>query len=77
MAEGLIGPDLTNIGSVAASRKPGTSAEEYLVESLRNPDGFIPDGVERATAGLMTLAIVGDLTDEQVEALVAFLLAQQ
>lgn len=77
LADGLIGPDLTNIGSVAASRKPGTSAEDYLVESLRNPDGFIPDGVERATAGLMTLAIVQDLTDEQVEALVAFLLAQQ
>ena len=77
LADGLIGPDLTNIGSVAASRKPGTSAEDYLVESLRNPDGFIPDGVERATPGLMTLAIVGGLTDEQVDALVAFLLAQQ
>ncbi len=77
LANGLIGPDLTNIGSLAASRKPGTSAEDYLVESLRNPDGFIPDGVERATPGLMTLAIVQDLTDEQVEALVAFLLAQQ
>ncbi len=77
LADGLIGPDLTNIGAVAASRKPGTSAEEYLVESLRNPDGFIPDGVERATPGLMTLAIVQDLTDEQVDALVAFLLAQQ
>jgi len=77
LAEGLIGPDLTDIGSVAGNRKPGTSAEEYLVESLRDPDGFIPDGVERATPGLMTLAIVQDLTDEQVDALVAFLLAQQ
>ncbi len=77
LANGLIGPDLTNIGSAAATRKPGTSAKEYLVESLRNPDGFIPDGVERATPGLMTLAIVQDLTDEQVEALVAFLLSQQ
>ena len=77
LADGLIGPELTNIGSVAAARKPGTSAEEYLVESLRNPDAFIPDGVERATPGLMTLAIVQDLTDEQVDALVAFLLAQQ
>lgn len=77
LADGLIGPELTNIGSVAATRKPGTSAEEYLVESMRNPDAFIPDGVERATPGLMTLAIVQDLTDEQVDALVAFLLAQQ
>ena len=77
LADGLIGPELTNIGSAAATRQPGTSARDYLVESLRNPDGFIPDGVERATPGLMTLAIVQDLTDEQVDALVAFLLAQQ
>ena len=77
LANGLIGPDLTNIGSAASTRKPGTSARDYLVESLRNPDAFIPDGVERATPGLMTLAIVQDLTDEQVDALVAFMLAQQ
>ncbi len=77
VADGLIGPDLTHIGSEAASRKPGTSAEDYIVESIRDPDAFISTGVERATSGLMTLPIVEGLTDEQVAALTAFLLAQQ
>ena len=77
IAAGLIGPDLTNIGAEAAQRKPGMSAEAYIVESIRQPDAFIATGIERATAGLMTTAIVQDLTQDQVAALAAFLLAQR
>ena len=61
---GGIGPDLTDIGA---------RGEAYLMEALRNPEGTIAEGF---TAGLMTLAVVGALTDGEVDALVAFLLTQ-
>ena len=74
---GLIGPDLTNIGADAATRIEGMSAEKYIRESIKDPEAFICQGLERATARLMTKDTVGGLTDAQVDALVAFLLAQK
>ncbi len=76
-AAGLVGPDHTNIGASAATRKPGMSAEAYLRESIVDPEAHVAEGVERATRGLMTKAIVQGLTDAQVDALVAFLLTLQ
>ena len=73
-ANALIGPEHTRIGSDAANRVPGMSAEDYLKESIVDPELRIADGVERATPGLMTKAIVEKLTDEQIDALVAFML---
>jgi hypothetical protein len=73
-AAGLIGPDHTHIGSDATDRVAGMSAEDYLRESIMDPELRVAEGVERATAGLMTKAIVEKLTDDQVDALVAFLL---
>lgn len=77
VAVGMVGPDLTYIGSEAASRKPGMSAEDYIRESIKNPEAFIAEGVERAMPGLMTSALTSNLTDEQVDGLVAFLLEQK
>ena len=74
---GLIGPDLTHIGTDGATRVPGMSAGAYIRESISDPEGFVPVGVDRALAGLMTEAIVGGLTDGEVDALVAFLLEQK
>ena len=50
------------------------SAEEYIRESIKAPEVFVAAGVDRATAGLMTEAITSGLTDEQIDALVAFLM---
>ena len=77
ISNGLVGPDHTQIGSWAATRKPGLSAEEYIRESIKNPEVFVTKGVERAIPGLMTETITEGLTDDQVDALVAFLLAQK
>ena len=77
LTEGLIGPDHTQLGTLAATRKPGLSAAEYIEESIRDPELSVAEGVERATRGLMTKAIVEGLTNDQVSALVAFLLAQK
>ena len=76
-AVGLLGPDLSHIGTEAATRQPGVSAEDYLAQSIRDPESFIAEGVDRATPGLMLAAITAGLTDEDVDALVAFLMAQQ
>ena len=77
VAAGLIGPDLTHIGTEAAGRKPGMSAEDYLMEAIKSPEGFVAEGVDRATAGLMTTAVTQGLRDDQVNALVEFLLQQK
>ena len=77
ISQGLVGPDLTYIGTDASGRISGVSAEDYLIESIRNPEAFVAEGVERAIPGLMLAAVTANLTDQQVEALVQFLLAQQ
>ena len=79
VSAGLIGPDLTHIGTDAATRKPGMSAAEYLEESIRDPEGFMcPQEVPRCgTPGLMTHVITGNLTDAQVDALVEYLLQRK
>ena len=77
ISTGLVGPDLTHIGTSAASRRPGISAKDYLIESIREPEGFVAEGVERSIPGLMTAAITAGLNDDEVAALVEFLLAQR
>lgn len=76
-AVGMIGPDLSHIGTEAANRKPGMSAEDYITESIEDPEAFVPTGVERAIPGLMTEAVVTSLSEDEVQALVAFLIAQK
>jgi hypothetical protein len=77
ISTGLIGPDLTHIGTDAATRKPGVSAQDYLTESIRQPEAFVAEGVERAVPGMMTAAITANLSDGEVDALVEFLLMQK
>ena len=76
-AIGLLGPDLSHIGTDAANRQPGVSVDDYLWESIRDPEAFIAEGVERNTPGLMLTAITAGLTDADVDALVAFLKEQK
>ena len=68
LTTGGVGPELTYIGTDAASRKSGLSASEYIEESIRSPEAFVPEGVERAMPGLMTSGITAPLTEGQVEA---------
>ena len=78
VTQGLIGPDLTHVGTDAANRVPGMSAEDYIRESIVDPEARLTAGVDRGnTPGLMIKSITEGLTDEQVDALVAFLLAQE
>jgi cytochrome c oxidase subunit II len=68
---GVIGPPLTNIGSVAATRKPGTSAQDYLNESIANPNAFVVPGFAPA---MPPNGLTGDLTEQDRAAIVAYLM---
>ena len=72
-----VGPDLTNIGAVAGERIAGVSAEEYLRQSILQPNAFIapdcPNGP--CLADVMPQYYGERLSPEQVEMIVAYLLA--
>ena len=77
VSAGVVGPDLSHLGTDGASRKPGTAAREYIEESIRSPEAFVATGVPRAIPGIMTRALTGGRSHDQVAALVEFLLAQK
>jgi mono/diheme cytochrome c family protein len=66
-ASGGVGPDLSHVATAAAQRKAGMSVEEYLRESIVDPDAFTVPGYPR---GLMPKL---PLDQQQVDDLVAFL----
>jgi mono/diheme cytochrome c family protein len=71
-ANGDIGPSLDELAQAAGERKPGTSPEDYVQESLLDPDAFTASGFQ---AGVMP-SYEGRLNEEQVQALVEYLLGR-
>lgn len=68
-AGGLRGPDLVDVGKVAATRKSGLSADEYLRESIVNPSAYLV-----ANYPPIMPANFGDrLSGDQIDDLVAYL----
>jgi len=67
----LVGPSLAGIGSVAGSREAGKSAADYLRESIADPNGYVVDGF---SANLMPATYGGQLTEQQIEDLVAYMM---
>lgn len=66
---GTRGPDLTEVGSRAGTRKPGMSADDYLWESITNPKAFVvPD-----YSPLMRTDFARKLSKAQINDLVAYL----
>ena len=66
-----VGPSLAGVASRAGQRVPGQSAEDYLRQSILNPNayivpGYAPNGMYQDFAKV--------LTDKQVNDLVAYLL---
>ena len=72
-AVGQLGPDLTNIGSVAGSRVSGTAARDYIVESIKDPAAYIVDGY----APIMPAGLSDQMTDSEFNSLVDFLMSKQ
>lgn len=69
-AVGLVGPELTHIGTEAAGRDPNLSADEYIRESIEDPTVFVVEGFTPVMPQL-----VGTMTNEEFEALVDYLLS--
>lgn len=69
---GQTGPELSNIGNVAATRKPGTSAEAYIRESILQPGAFVVSGFQNIMPPYQ-----GVLGDEEVNQLVQYYLTRK
>lgn len=73
---GLVGPNLGGVATRAETRVPGQSAEEYITNSIVNPNDFIvPDCPTGACqAGLMPQTYGQTLTEQELNGLVQYLL---
>jgi ferredoxin/coenzyme F420-reducing hydrogenase delta subunit/cytochrome c2 len=67
----LVGPSFAGIATRAAARVPGMTAEQYLYQSITDPDAYVVEGFP---AGQMVPNLAEILTQEQIDDLVAFLL---
>lgn len=63
-------PPLDHVGSVAASRRPGMSAEEYIRQSILEPTAYEVPGYE----GFLSRSFDQPLSTGDLDALVAYLL---
>ena len=66
---GNIGPSLDDLRTAAGDREPGKSAENYIRDSITKPEAFLAEGFGNAMP-----SFEGRLTDEQIQALVDYLL---
>lgn len=67
-----VGPSLAGVADRAATRVPGSTAREYLRQSVLDPDAFVVDGFR---AGQMLPIYDERLSDTDVDALVEYLLS--
>jgi mono/diheme cytochrome c family protein len=71
---GVVGPNLSTIGTVAATRKPGMDAAAYIRESIVNTNAFVVPGFQ---PNVMPATFGQTLTPEQIDQLVNYLLEQK
>jgi len=64
-----VGPPLDHIGTVAAERRPGLSAEGYIRQSLADPGIYLVPGYPDS----MPRGLTKDLSPEDLAALIAYL----
>jgi mono/diheme cytochrome c family protein len=64
-----VGPGLDELAGAAGDRQPRTSPEDYVTESILQPEAFLVEGFGNAMP-----SYEGRLSDEQVKALVDYLL---
>lgn len=69
---GVTGPNLSQIGAVAATRKPGMDAQAYINESIRNSTAYVVPGFPPVMPSFQ-----GVLTEQEINSIVAYLLTRQ
>jgi cytochrome c oxidase subunit II len=70
-ATGEVGPNLDELAAVAGKREKGTSAEDYVRESIVDPPAFVVKGFPGDT---MPRNFADQLTPEEIDTLVQYLL---
>ena len=68
----LVGPSHADVGARAATAVSGVSAEEFLRESIVKPDAHV---AESFPPGIMYQNYGEDLTEQEINDLVAYMLA--
>jgi mono/diheme cytochrome c family protein len=68
---GIVGPNLGNLHETAGTRVPGLSAEEYVRQSIVDPNAHVEPGY---LPGLMPQDLARVMTEEEIDSLVAWLL---
>jgi mono/diheme cytochrome c family protein len=71
-ASGTVGPNLNQLAQAAAQREKGKSAQQYVQESIVDPEAFTVEGFQR---GAMP-TFKGQVTDKQLKTLTDFLLGK-
>lgn len=66
----IIGPSLNGVATRAETRVPGQSAEEYITMSILRPGDYVVEGFNN----VMITNLAKEITSEEMNALVAFLL---
>ena len=67
----ITGPSLAHIASRAGDRVAGLSAEDYFYDSILDPDSYVVEGF---AASLMPSTFATQLTGEELDQIVAYLL---
>jgi cytochrome c2 len=70
----VVGPTLAHIAERAAERVEGLAAEDYIRDSIVRPNDFIVEGY---ASGTMRQDFGTELTSEEVDQLIAFLMTQK
>ncbi len=70
----VVGPSHAGVGARAATYVAGMSAEEYLRDSIINPDAHIVEGF---TPGVMYQNYGSELNEQEIADLVAYMLTLQ
>lgn len=70
----VVGPSQAGLAARASQRVPGQDAEEYLRRSITHPNEYLVEGFAE---GVMYQNYAEELTQEQIDNLVAYLLTLQ
>jgi nitric oxide reductase subunit C len=70
----VVGPSMAGIASRAGSQVSGLSAEDYIRQSILEPDAYVVEGFD---PGVMVQVWEDELTDEQIDSLISYLLTLQ
>ena len=70
----LVGPSHAGIGAAAALRVAGMSAEEFVEQSIVEPDEEVTEGF---SPGVMYQNYGSDLSDQEIADLVVYLVSQK